>query len=394
MKIAYVVPRYGPQIRGGAETGARMLAEHLVTERSWEVEVFTTCALDALTWADELSPGTELINGVQVHRIASQAGRDEGFHPFSGALLQSPETASLADAEIWVDLQGPKSPDLVEAVAASDAEVVAFYPYLYYPTIRGVPRVADRAIMHPAAHDEPPIRLPVFPPVFQQVRGLVFQTRSERRMVLERFKVGATPQVLVGLGVDEVDGSADEARRALDLPDVPYLLCIGRVDDKKGTGILWRYFRSYKERHPGPLKLVLVGQVIDAPEPHPDIVVTGMVDDQVKWGLLRGAAVLVSPSPWEAFSITVIEGMTAGVPVVVNAGCDATREHCERSGAGLWFGGFAEFEVVLDRLLGDRALRETLRRRGLRYVATHYRWPVIVDRYASFLERVAVRTRG
>jgi glycosyltransferase involved in cell wall biosynthesis len=394
MKIAYVVPRYGPQIRGGAETGARMLAEHLVTERSWEVEVFTTCALDALTWADELSPGTELINGVQVHRIASQAGRDEGFHPFSGALLQSPETASLADAETWVDLQGPKSPDLIEAVAASDADVVAFYPYLYYPTIRGVPRVADRAIMHPAAHDEPPIRLPVFPPVFQQVRGLVFQTRSERRMVLERFKVGTTPQVLVGLGVDEVDGSVDEARRALDLPDVPYLLCIGRVDDKKGTGILWRYFRSYKERHPGPLKLVLVGQVIDAPEPHPDIVVTGMVDDRVKWGLLRGAAVLVSPSPWEAFSITVIEGMTAGVPVVVNAGCDATREHCERSGAGLWFGGFAEFEVVLDRLIGDRVLRETLRRRGLRYVATHYRWPVVIDRYASFLERVAVRTRG
>ena len=331
---------------------------------------------------------------MRVYRFTSEAGRDEGFHPFSGALLQSPETASLADAETWVDLQGPKTPDLLDAVAASEADVVAFYPYLYYPTVRGVPRVADRAVMHPAAHDEPPLRLPVFPPVFRQVRGLVFQTRSERRMVLQRFNVGTTPQVLVGLGVEEVEGSPDDARRTLGMADVPYLLCIGRVDDKKGTGILWRFFRAYKERHPGPLALVLVGQVIDPPEPHPDIVLTGMIDDSVKWGLLRGAAALVAPSPWEAFSITVIEGMTAGVPVMVNADCDATREHCERSGAGLWFGSFAEFEAVLDRLLVDRTLRETLRRRGLQYVTARFRWPVVIDRYGAFLERVRLRARG
>jgi len=394
MKLAYVVPRYGPEIRGGAETGARMFAEHLVAERSWDVEVFTTCALDVLTWADELSPGTELVNGVRVHRIASEAGRDPGFHPYSGALLESPETASLAEAEMWIDLQGPKTPALVDAVAASDADLVAFYPYLYYPTVRGVPRVADRAVMHPAAHAEPPIRLSVFTPVFHGVRGLVFQTYSEKRLVLERFKVGATPQIVVGLGVEEVAGSAGDARRALGLSDDPYLLCIGRVDDKKGTGILWRYLRAYKERHPGPLKLVLVGQLIDAPDPHPDIVVTGMVDDALKWGLLRGATALVSPSPWEAFSITVIEGMTAGVPVVVNAGCDATREHCERSGAGFWFAGYAEFEVIVDRLLADRQLRETMGRRGQNYARGNYRWPVVVDRYAGFLERVASRARA
>jgi len=391
VKIAYVVPRYGAEIRGGAETGARMFAERLVADRSWEVEVFTTCALDALTWEDELAPGSGTERGVRVHRFTSEAGRDPRFHPFSASLLRSPETAEPTEAEEWVDLQGPKCPELVEAVAASDADVVAFYPYLYYPTIRGVPRVAARSIMHPAAHDEPPIRLPVFPPLFRQVGGLVFQTRSERRLVLDRFGVGATPQVLVGLGVEEVDGTTADARRALDLPDVPYALCIGRVDDRKGTGVLWRFFRAYKERHPGPLKLVLVGQVVDAPEPHPDIVVTGMVDDAVKWGLLRGAEVVVAPSPWEAFSITVIEGMTAGVPVIVNAVCDATREHCERSGAGLWFGGFGEFEGVMDRVLHDPVLRETMRTRGLRYVTAQYRWPVIIDRYASFVERAAER---
>src|SRR5580658_10424616 len=161
MKVAYVVPRYGPEIRGGAETGARMFAEHLVADRGYEVEIFTTCALDALTWQDELAPGTESISGVTVHRIASEAGRAEGFHPLSGMLLADPEHAGDDDMERWVDWQGPKSPALLDEVQASDADVIAFYPYLYYPTIRGLPLVRERAIMHPAAHEEPALHLPL-----------------------------------------------------------------------------------------------------------------------------------------------------------------------------------------------------------------------------------------
>jgi glycosyltransferase involved in cell wall biosynthesis len=393
VKVAYVVPRYGPEIRGGAETGARMFAEHLVADRDYEVEVLTSCSLDALTWRDVLEPGVERINGVTVHRIASEAGRDESFHPLSGALLEDPRRASAADCERWVDLQGPKSPDLLAAVRESDADVIAFYPYLYYPTVRGLPLVRERAILHPAAHEEPALHLPVFDALFSACGGFAFHTRSERRLVDERFGVATTPQVVVGLGVEEAAGSAEAARRQFGLDDAPYLLCIGRVDDKKGTGILWRYFRAYKERHPGALQLVLVGQVVNPPEDMTDIVMTGMIDDAGKWGLLRGAAALVAPSPFESFSLTVVEGMTAGAPAIVNAVCGATREHCEQSGAGMWFEGYAEFESVVERMTTDAALREIMRGNGLRYVEANYRWPVILDRYCDFLERCAGRPR-
>jgi len=390
-----VVPRYGTEIRGGAETGARMFAEHLVTDRGCEVEIFTTCALDALTWRDELPEGTSTVNGVTVHRIASAAGRGEGFHPLSGRLLADPTAASDEEMDAWVDLQGPRSPALLDAVVASDADVIAFYPYLYYPTIRGLPLVRDRAIMHPAAHQEPALHLPLFAPLFEQCRGFVFQTRSERRLVLDLFNVATTPQVLVGLGVEEVYGTPEAARAAVGLGEVPYLLYVGRVDDKKGTGILWRYFESYKARHPGPLTLVLVGQVVNAPDVADDIVVAGMVDDTTKWGLLRGARALVAPSPFEAFSITVVEAMTAGAPVIVNAVCGATREHCERSGAGLWFEGYAEFESVLERMTGDDVLHQTMVDNGRRYVEANYRWPVIMERYSTFLDEfVASQPRG
>jgi len=207
--------------------------------------------------------------------------------------------------------------------------------------------------------------------------------------------VATTPQVLVGLGVEAPmeecgGGEADAAVRAdHGVTDAPYLLCIGRVDDQKGTGMLWRAFRAYKRRHPGPLRLVFVGQVIDAPEPADDIVVTGMVDDDAKCSLLRGARALVAPSPHESFSLTVVEALTAGVPVLVNAHCGPTREHCEQSGAGLWFGDFGEFEAVVSLLCTDDELHRVMARRGVVYVDTNFRWPVVLDRYCGFVERFA-----
>ena len=84
--------------------------------------------------------------------------------------------------ERWVDLQGPRSPALLDAVVASDADVLAFYPYLYYPTVRGLPLVAERAVMHPAAHEEPALHLPLFDELFARCRGFAFHTRSERAL--------------------------------------------------------------------------------------------------------------------------------------------------------------------------------------------------------------------
>ena len=390
MKVAFVVPRYGIEIRGGAETGARMLAAHLAADRGHEVEVLTTCAVDAITWSDELPEGTEEINGVTVRRIRSEAGRDESFHPLWAGMREDPAHASREDMERWVDLQGPRSPALLDAVAGSDADVVAFYPYLYYPTVRGLPLVAERAVLHPAAHEEPALHLPLYDELFARCRGFAFHSRSERTLVNERFGVATTPQVLIGLGVEEPpEGGGDEGavRVEYGLGEAPYLVCIGRVDDQKGTGMLWRSFRAYKRRHPGPLRLVLVGQVVNPPDRADDIVVTGMIDEGDKWGLLRGARALVAPSPHESFSLTVVEAFTAGVPVLVNARCGPTREHCEQSGAGLWFGDFAEFEAVVGLLTTDDAVHETMRRNGRTYVEANYTWPVILDRYCGFLER-------
>ena len=387
MRVAFVVPRYGPAIIGGAETAARLLAEHLVARKGWEVEVLTSCADDFVTWDDVYPPGDESINGVVVHRFESIAGRQPSFHPLSASLLTDPTKASLADAERWLDLQGPNNPALAEAAAESDVDVMIFYPYLYYPTVRVIDRVQVPTVLHAAAHDEPALHLPIFPRVFEAADGLVFQTAAERELVQGIFPVATHHQLLLGLGVDDPEPRPGAV--VPEVPDAPYLLCLGRVDRHKGSLTLASMFAAYKERHPGRLRLVFAGPVVEAPEPHPDIDIVGPVSEMAKWELLRLAIALVSPSRWEAFSLVIAESWSARTPVVVNALCQATTEHCRRSGGGLPFDGYGELEVIIDRLCGDEALVCGLGERGRSYVDGRFRWPIIIDRYARFLESVA-----
>jgi glycosyltransferase involved in cell wall biosynthesis len=394
MKVAFVTPRYGPEVMGGAETGARQLAEHLVSELGWEAEAFTTCALDHVTWEDVLPAGVSDLNGVTVRRFASVGGRELDFYALDGKLRIAPEMATRRDAERWVELNGPRTPALVEALLASDVDVAAFYPYLYYPTVRAIGRVPMPAVLHPAAHDEPALYLPVFRGTYADADALCYHTSAERRLVQRVHPVADRPQIVLGLGVGDPVHTTRRGAEILEIGDRPYIVSVGRVDDHKGSSMLAAFFRTYKERHPGPLALALVGPVSAVIDPHPDVVVTGIVDEADKWDIVRDSEVSVSPSALESFSLVVLEAWVESVPVVVNATCEPTREHCERSGGGLWFGSYREFEAVLDRLLADDSLRSTLGARGRAYVERHYQWPGLIRRYAGFLHDVVARGRG
>lgn len=394
MRVAFVTPRYGPEVMGGAETAARLLAEHLVAECGVEVEAYSTCALDHVSWRDELEPGDSALNGVAVHRFPSTAGRDPAFYELDTRLRLGPRHATRSESERWVVLNGPVVPDLVEAVRSSDADVVAFYPYLYYPTVFSIGSVPMPAVLHPAAHDEPALYLPVFRTTYASADALCYHTVAERQLVQRLHAVADRPQIVLGLGVGDDAGAGRPGGEVLGLGDRPYLVSVGRVDDHKGSSMLAAFFRQYKERRPGPLALALVGPVAATIPPHPDVVVTGAVSEADKWDIVRHAVAAVSPSALESFSLVVLEAWVQAVPVVVNATCPPTREHCERSGGGLWFGSYRELEAVLDRLLADPALRRELGRRGRAYVDRHYRWPVLIRRYERFLETVAERGRG
>jgi glycosyltransferase involved in cell wall biosynthesis len=383
VNVAYVLPRYGVEVVGGAELAIRLIAERLVAASGWDVSVLTTCALDARTWANHYPPGEEVVNGVRVVRFANDRERATGFDEFSNQVLLGPPP-SYEDQMRWVDMQGPFSPPLLDAIADSTADALIFKPYLYYPTVRGVALARGRALMHPAAHDEPALRLPVLRPVFNGCEGFVFNMTGERALLASVFpETAAKPHLISGFGIEP------PVAHGPPFCEEPYLVSVGRVDEGKGSGLLAQWFAAYKERRPGPLKLVLVGQVADRPVEHPDIALTGVVDEAVKWGAVAGAVAVVQPSPYESLSLALLEGWAVRRPAIVNAACQATVSHATRSGGGLAFSGYASFEVILDRLLGDVGLRERLGQAGYEYVERNYRWPRILSRYADFVGLMA-----
>lgn len=385
MNVGFLIPRYGAEALGGAELAARALAEHLADRPGVTCEVFTTCARDAATWADELAPGTTIEGGVTVHRFRSRHGRRADFAAHNARLLAGVRL-DVTEAEQWLESLGPVCPDAVDAAAASDCDVVTVHPYLYHPCVTGVLALRHRAVLHPATHDEPPIHLPFYGDVFAAAGGLAFWTATEQRLAARLFPdVVSHHQTVVGFGVDAAPPGGELPAA---LTGRPYVLCLGKVLAAKGSVALARWFATYKDRHPGPIALVFAGTVVDAiPETRvrDDVVMLGPVDEPTKTALLRECQLLVSPSPYESLSLVVLEAWAAGRPVLVNGACDVTRDHAARYGAGLWFVDYATFEAALERLLTDTALADHLGAAGLAAIERDFTWTDVVDRYLAFL---------
>lgn len=390
MKIYYVVQAYGKDVVGGAEHACRMLAEGM--EGHAEVSVFTTCAAEPATWANRLPAGTSEEDGVKVTRFANTSMRSRRFDALSRRLfLDGHPTDRLQ--ERWVRAQGPECPALVEEIRgrADEPDLWVFYTYLYYPTLFGLPMVGARAVLHPALHDEPPARLPIVRRAIRSAAALSLQTPEEWELAV-RFAGWPSGMVrMVGMGVEEGSGDVEAFRNEFGLGSDPYLLYLGRVDRGKGTDELASYFAEYKDRHPGPLKLVIAGHVVHSPPEHPDVLVTGTLSEGSRWAAMEGCEVFVHPSAYESFGLVLLEAWMKSRPALVNARCTATSGHAERAKAGLTFGDQVEFEAALEALLDDRSAAAALGRQGRSY-AEQFSWDRVLLRYREFLEEVAEHT--
>jgi len=394
VKVIYVAQRYGPQIVGGAEAACRQFATRLAA-RGVDVTVFSTATTDAVTWENNLPVGPSVDDGVNLVRFPTTAPRDPGFERLSDRVFSTKDPdPDLVDR--WVRDQGPLVPSLIDEIrsraghAAGGPDLWIFYTYLYYPTLVGLPLVAERSVLHPAIHDEGQARLPVVRRVLRSAAGLYLHSPEEWELILRLVGWPRARLGLVGLGVDEGTGDPEAFRARVGLGTDPYLMYLGRVEDGKGTTELARMFAAFKARHPGPLKLVIAGPVAQAPPPHDDIVVTGVLGTAERWGALEGSLAFVHPSPAESFGIVLLEAWTKAKPILVNAHCPVTAGHARRSGGGLAYRDYADFEAALELLLAEPDVAAMLGANGLAY-ARAFSWDSVMDRYQAFLERVAER---
>lgn len=386
-RLLFVVQRYGREVAGGAERLSREFAIRLAA-RGHQVEVVTSCALSYVDWANHFRPGTEEIDGVTVHRLPVAAGRDDSrFTPLNTRVAWGPHPPPLYLEHAWMRAQGPYLPDLVPWLLkhVPEQDVTSFFTYLYYPTWAGLPAASSvgPTILHPTAHDEPSLYLELFRTMFHHPSAFGFLTEEEVALVERRFRPGRPYEVLgVGIDVGRHEGyDGDAFRQRYGLGDRPYLLFVGRVDPAKGSEELLTFFAAYKARNPGPLSLAVVGDPVRPLDPHPDVVVTGFLDDRMMQSALAGALALVQPSYFESFSMILSEAWAHRKPALVQGSCDVLEGQCRRSGGGIPYRGFPEFEAAVDLLARSPGLRERLGAAGRRFVEDRYAWDAVLDRY-------------
>jgi glycosyltransferase involved in cell wall biosynthesis len=391
VKLGIVVQRYGADINGGAELHARYIAERLARHAS--VEVITTCAVDYVTWRNELPAGLEEINGVPVRRFPVDHERD----PLAFGLLSQrvfEQTHSVAHELAWLEAEGPASRQMIAHAASGAFDYLLFFSYRYHHAWHGVRRLHDRAILVPTAERDPAIGLSIFPPIFRAARAIMYNSPEERAMIQAAARNEEVPGVVVGVG-SEVPERADAARfRRKFRLERPFAIYVGRIDENKGCAELFEYYQRYATSFPNGLDLVLIGRAIIPVPADPRIHHLGFLPDPDKFDALAAADLLIMPSYFESLSMVALEAWALGRPVLANGRCDVLRGQCIRSGAGLYYDNYPEFVEALYALESPGPLNAVLGRNGRQFFREHYAWPVIERKYLEMLERLRAEEGG
>lgn len=152
--------------------------------------------------------------------------------------------------------------------------------------------------------------------------------------------------------------------------ETPLLLCVGRLEQEKGFQVAIQAVRRLLPRFP-TLRLLVVGEgayrnVLARAAASTDgaVTLTGYAPGQQVARLLAAADIFVMPTLChEAFPMTIVEAMAAGLPVVashVGGIPDAVDEN--RTGMLVPMGSAEALARAIERLLLDPSLRSAMAR--------------------------------
>lgn len=224
--------------------------------------------------------------------------------------------------------------------------------------------------------------------VVHDAHALLFTCETERRLAHEPFSpYHPQRERVVGLGVAEPPSYTPAMRAAFRaacpaLQNRSYVLFLGRIDEKKGVDLLVQAYAgvshaslAYREQAQlspavrgttqtdiasGPT-LVVAGPGLDTPfgrhvqqlagerATAGNILFSGMLTGDAKWGAFYGCEAFILPSHQENFGIAVVEALACGKPVLISEQVNIWRE-IDAAGAGL---------VAPDTLTGTQQLLES-----------------------------------
>jgi glycosyltransferase involved in cell wall biosynthesis len=179
------------------------------------------------------------------------------------------------------------------------------------------------------------------------------------------------------------------------IQDAPYLLFVGRIEERKNVRRIVEAFDILKRDRGISHRLILAGKpgfgyadvknAIGASAFQGDIIETGYVSEEEKAELLRHADVFMFPSLYEGFGLPVVEAQAVGTPVVTsNVGSLP-----EIGGDGASYADPTSSVEIAGRtwsLLSDKVLRDGIMEKG-RLNAERFDWGRCADAIAELLRK-------
>jgi glycosyltransferase involved in cell wall biosynthesis len=178
----------------------------------------------------------------------------------------------------------------------------------------------------------------------------------------------------------------------------PYILFLARLHPNKGLGLLAEAFALAVSREPLAVDAHLVVAGPDGgarADFESDIVRLGIADRVHLVGPLYGhdkaaayadAAAFCLPSRLEGFSMSVLEALAAGAPVVISITCNFPEVAEARAGLVVPLDARSLADAI-GRILADPAEAKAMGARGRAMVLARYTWPVIAQRSIDLYAR-------
>lgn len=385
--LALVIPWYGLEAAGGAEFHARRLAESL-RDAGLSIQVFTTTGRDSFAAREEeyYPAGLDRVNGVPVYRFPLRRPGEPSFFQQHPERLPDLPAFPREEMALFDELRAESNALYTHLWEHRHDFFFVLMPYPYPMTFWGIALLPpERTFLIPCLHDEPYARYRTYAWAFRRVRRVLFNSEAERDLALRLYDLPLERTAVLWEGIDmhwRGDAARFRARYGL---SAPFLLYVGRRDAGKGTPFLIHAFCEYKLRRGGPLRLALAGpNPVEIPSAFADEVIDlGYLPEQDKHDALAAATLFVHPSAVESFSIALMEAWLQGTAALVNGNCAVLREHVLRSGGGLPYTDYYEFEAALDYLLARPSLRREMGKRGQSYVRQNFRWEGVVERFVA-----------
>lgn len=238
----------------------------------------------------------------------------------------------------------------------------------------------------------------------QKADKVIVPSQSTKNDVQDHYGIPADKIEIVPEGVDDFFQPVEdeevlrETRRRYLGADKPYILFVGKPSQRRNIPLLIRAFADLKKRQDIPHSLLLLGpNHLDHPygQMAEELGITdSLVQTNPRFADHRDIVATYSaadlyafPSAYEGFSLTTVEAMACGLPIVTtNRGALAEIV----GGAALIIEDLT-VEALSDamaRVLGDRRLREDLRAKSLER-ARSFRWQETARRTLEVVRQVA-----